>query len=76
MADPRFIPEDGSANGLIINHPTSLTSHVASQRESMDAPSFEGHGAPQLEEIGHLNVEFANEDLLHHFDEDPLTQLL
>ena len=31
---------------------------------------------PQLEEIEHLNMEFANEDLLHHFNEDPLSQLL
>ena len=38
----------------------------------MAVPSLEGRGAPQLEETEHLNMEFANEDLLHQFDKDPL----
>ena len=74
MVDPRFNPEDGSPNGLIINDPTSLTRYVASQLESVAAPSLEGHGSPppKLEETEHPNMEFVDEDLLHHFNEDPL----
>ena len=54
VVDPRFNPEDGSANGLIINHSTSLISHVTFQLELVTAPSLKDMVPPSWKKLSIL----------------------